>query len=29
VFKAFRKEQVDSIINAIKNIPGVKQVVKS
>jgi GTP pyrophosphokinase len=29
VFKAFRKEQVDTIINAIKNIPGVKQVVKS
>ena len=29
VFKAFRKEQVDSIITAIKNIPGVKQVVKS
>ena len=29
VFKAFRKEQVDSIISAIKNIPGVKPVVKS
>ena len=29
VFKAFRKEQVDSIITAIKNINGVKQVVKS
>ena len=28
VFKAFRKEQVDTIISAIKNISGVKQVVK-
>lgn len=29
LFKAFRKEQVDSIVNKIKNILGVRQVTKS
>jgi GTP pyrophosphokinase len=29
VFKAFRKEQVDTIMKNIEKIPGVKEVIKS